>query len=218
MKKLASVVFLALLGCGTARVMSPAATFLLSVDHYRAQLRDLEKKPDRWPERQELAQWLKGQYLVRFGRSAEFEQLVDLDAKKRELLIALRDSQLAAERAAEIKTEIARITTELENLKRPVVAQLEAAELRVPREPSQALEAIAAIGLAAMSVEALASGTLSRAAPPTINLAGKYSVTDYGPFAAVKTPDGQIHRCALVLLDEGVAGVRCGKRCQASNY
>ena len=209
MKNSLYLLLIVFLGCGTPRLMSPGATFLLSVDHYRGEIRGLEKKPERWPERQELAEWLKTQYGTTIGKSAQFEQLVDTASKRREFLIALQDPYLRAERVAEMKEEVARMNKELEELRRPVTAQVETAEMRVPRDRSQNIETIAAIGLAALGIEALVSGVSRRSAPPTIVVGERYYVTDHGPFATVRTAEGQIHRCSIVHIDGGVASIRC---------
>ena len=209
MKNSLYLLLIVFLGCGTSRHMSPGATFLLSVDHYREQMRGLEKKPERWPERQELAEWLKTRYGTIIGKSSPFEQLVDLASKRREFLIALQDPYLRAERVAEMKDEIAKMNKDLEDLRGPVTQQVENAELRVPRDRSQSIEAIAAIGLAALGIDALVSGISRRTAPPVITVGGHYSVTDNGPFATVRTPDGQVHRCSIAYIDEGVASIRC---------
>lgn len=209
MKNPLYLLLIVFLGCGATRVMSPGATFLLSVDHYRGEMRALEKKPERWPERQELAEWLKTQYGSTIGKSARFEQLVDLASRRREFLIALQDPYLRPERVAEMKGEIAKMNKDLEDLRGPVTQQLESAEMRVPRDRSQRIETIAAIGLAALGIEALVSGISRRTAPPVITVGERYSVTDNGPFATVRTAEGQIHRCSIVYIDEGVAGIRC---------
>jgi hypothetical protein len=189
--------------------MSPGATFLLSVDQYRGEMRELEKKPERWPERQDLAEWLKTQYGITIGKSAEFGQLVDTAAKRKEFLIALQNPHLRAERAAEIREEVAKMNKELEELRGPVTAQVEAVEMSVPRDRSRSIETIAAIGLAALGIDALVSGISRRSAPPTIAVGERYYVTDHGSFATVRTPDGQVHRCSMVYIDDGVASVRC---------
>jgi hypothetical protein len=209
MKNSLYLLLIVFLGCGTPRLMSPGATFLLSVDHYREEMRGLEQKPERWPERQGLAEWLKTQYVSTIGKSAPFEQLVDLASKRREFLIALQDPHVRAERVAEMKDEIAKMNKDLEALKGPVTEQVETAEMRVPRDQSQSIEAIAAIGLAALGIDALVSGISRRTAPPVIIVGERYYVTDNGSFATVRTPDGQIHRCSMVYIHEGVASIRC---------
>lgn len=209
MKSLLYLLPIVFLGCATPRLMSPGATFLLSVDHYRGEMRELEKKPERWPERQELAEWLKTRYGTTIRKSAQFEQLVDTASKRKEFLIALQDPYLRTERVAEIKEEVAKMNKELEELKGPVTAQVETAEMRVPRDRSQSIETIAAIGLAALGIDALVCGVSRRSAPPTIVVGERYSVTDHGSFATVRTPEAQVHRCFMVYIDEGVASIRC---------
>jgi hypothetical protein len=209
-KNLLYLLLIVFLGCGTPPLMSPGATLLLSLDHYRREMRQLEKEPQRWPERQVLAEWLKTQYGTTIGKSAQFEQLVDTASKRREFLIVLQDHpNLRSERVAEMKEEVAKMNKELEELKRPVTAQVENVEMRVPRDRSQSIEAIAAIGLAALGIEVLVTGVSRLSAPPTTVVGERYSVTDNGPFATVRTPEGQVYRCSLFHIDEDVASVRC---------
>jgi len=91
--------FLTLLfGCSTTPA-SPGMTLLAGLNYYREEMRRLEQQPERWPDRQGLSDSLKAQYGIIIGRSAEFDRLVDLDGKKREFALTLREPSLKPDRA-----------------------------------------------------------------------------------------------------------------------
>ena len=208
MKKTVYLFLVIFFGCSTGPV-SPGMTFLQSLNYYRAEIGRLQNKPERWPERQAMGESLKNQHRVIIGPSAEFDWLVDLDSKRRELVIALSDPSLRPERAAEIKQELAQIEKDITALTGPIKAQLANAEVRTQQQP-QRTEAAATIGLVSLAVDAFASPEAAgRANPPSITVGGQYTVTDYGYFAAVKTPEGPTVRCAPVLVGEAAAAMKC---------
>lgn len=207
MKKLAYLFLIVLFGCSPP-VVSPGMTFLLTLKRYREEMGQLQVRPERWPDRQETTEWLKTRYAISFGRSAEFARMADLDLRRREFLIALRDDSLKPDRAREIKDELVQINQHMEQLKESVRVQIANAELQVSREESQRIEAIAAIGLLTLAINEFSLPNPSTHPSPPSTTVGQYTVTDDGYFSTVRTPDGQVYRCGPVVFEEG-AGIRC---------
>lgn len=207
MRKLPYLLLILLLGCSPP-VVSPGMTFLLTLNRYREEMGQLQTRSERWPDRQETTEWLKTRYAISFGRAAEFARMADLDLRRREFLIALRDGSLKPDRAREIKDELVQINQHMEQLKETVRAQIANAELQVPREESQRVEAIAAIGLLTLAINEFSMPNLSTQSSPPSTTLGQYAVTDNGYFSTVRTPDGQVYRCAPVVFEEG-AGIKC---------
>jgi hypothetical protein len=201
------------LGCGGGATISPGLTLLQRLDQYREQMAVFEQSPERWPDRQAMGESLKTQYRILVGRSPEFDRLVDLDVKRRELLLTLRSPSLKPDRAREIKEELAQIDKDREALKNPVKEQVQQAELLTPREQTQKQEAIAAIG--AIGLFSLGLDTFSSAGVPaggtarSVSVGGRYLVTDHGRFVTVRTPEEQTYRCLPIVVDEGGAALRC---------
>ena len=203
MKKTPYWLLVILFGCSPP--LSPGITFLQSLKRYHAEIEQLGDKPERWPDRQAMRENLKIQYGGIIGRSREFDRLADLDFKRRELAIALKDPSLRPERAAEIKEELALIEKDGGTLRESVKLQIANAELHA-QQPAQRIEAIAAIGLLSLGIDALSSA----AAPNhSITVAGQYNLTDHGDFSTLRTPEGKIYRCASMLLGENAASIKC---------
>jgi hypothetical protein len=203
-----------LLGCGSGVAISPGLTLLQRLDQYREQMAVFEQSPERWPERQAMGESLKTQYRILVGRSPEFDRLVDLDVKRRELLLTLRNPSLKPDRAREIKEELAQIDKDREALKNPIKEQVQQAELQTPREQTQSQEAIAAaigaIGLFSLRLDAFSSAGLpTGGAARSVSVGGRYLVTDHGRFVTVRTPEEQTYRCLPMIVDEGGAAIRC---------
>jgi hypothetical protein len=213
MKKTFAFLAAGLLGCGGGAAISPGMTLLQRLDQYQEQMAQFEQRPERWADRQAMGEALKTQYRILVGRSPEFDRLVDLDVKRRELLLTLRNPSLKPERAREIKEELAQIDKDREALKNPVKEQVQEAELRTPREQPQRLEAIAAIGaigLFSLGLDAFSSaGAPTRGTSRSVSVGGRYLVTDHGAFATVRTPEQETYRCLPMIVEEGGAGVRC---------
>ncbi len=207
MKNPLYLVLLVLLGCSTSAV-SPGMTFLVALNQYQQEIERLEERPERWPDRQAMAEGLRTRYMATIGRSREFDRLMDLDFRRREFLIALRDPSMKPERAVEIKQELAKINNDADALKRVIGAQIANAELRVPREQPQSLEAIAAIGLLTMGIDALSSARTPNYAFYPSTTVGQHIVTDHSSFSTVRTPEGRTYRCLTMLLSEA-ASIKC---------
>ena len=205
--KILAALFLFLAGCAPP-VVSPGMTFLLTLDRYRGETAALEGQPSRWFDRQALAEWLKNRYAMSFGGSPEFARMVDLDFRRREFLITLRDPSLKPERAREIKEELPQINKQIQALKEPVKLQMANAELRLLREESQRVETVAAIGLLNLALDLFAAPNAAPRTPPVSSTVGQYAVADHGGFVTVKTPEGRNFRCTPVLFEEGAA-IKC---------
>ena len=129
--KLALYLFLlALCGCAPANV-SPGMTFLVGLNGYQTEMERLEARPERWFDRQRAGDALKKTYVLTMGGSREFNRLVDLDVKRREFLITLRDSAVKPDRAKEMKEELVAININVDDLKQAVRTQVANTELKL---------------------------------------------------------------------------------------
>lgn len=207
MKRIYYMLFLLLFGCGSP-IVSPGMTFIQRLDQYREEVSLLEDKPDRWPYRQGLAERLKAQYALTFGRSVEFNRIADLEYRRKEFEITLRNPSLNPERAREIREELVQINKAMAELKGAVEAQIAKAEWEAPRDEPQQIEPIAAIGLLTMAIDKFISPAIpSQTFHPSTKV-GEYLVADHGSFSTVKTPEGRIYNCTPILFDEGV-NIKC---------
>lgn len=204
MKNILYLSFLVLFGCSPP-IVSPGMTFRQALYQYRDGISLFEDRPDRWPDRQGLAEKLKSQYAITFGGSVEFNLMANLDFRRREFLITLRDPSLKPERAREIREELVQINKTMEDLKEAVRVQMANVEWKVPRKKSQRIEPIAAIGLLTLAINEFTSPTSpNRASLHSITI-GNYIVADHGDFSTVRTPERQIYRCTPILLEEAAA-------------
>jgi len=194
-------------GCAPTGV-SPGVTFLASLNSYQVEMHSLEARPDRWPDRQRLAGSIKMTHLATLGGSKEFNHLVDLDLRRRELNIALRDPRLNPARAKEIRQELVQINSDIDGLVRIVKGQAANRNL-VSMEGSQAVETIAAVGLLDLSLDAFSSTASERSGSTPVTAVGPYVVIDEGSFTTVRTPEGKVFRCLTILVEEEGAGIRC---------
>src|SRR6266481_3192576 len=197
-----------LLGC-TAQNVSPGATFLVGLNGYQDEMESLEGRTDRWPDRQRAGNSLKQTYLAAIGGSREFNRMVDLDVRRREFLITLRDLSVKPDRAKEMNDELVTMNEDVEALKEIVKGQAANAELRAQQQPQQ-LETVAAIGLVSMAIDSLSSMTVPTGANPPSTRVGPYVVKDFGGLlSTVTTPEGQTFRCATLLIAETGASIKC---------
>jgi hypothetical protein len=198
---------LMLAGC-TPTGASPGMTFLTGLNSYQDEMRSLEARPERWPERQRLAESIKTAYVATLGGSREFNHLVDLDLRRREFYIALRDPRLKPERAKEIRKELSQINAEIDGLIRIVKGQVANTELR-SLEGSHAVETVATVGLLDLAIDRFSSAARERSDTAPVARVGPYSVIDEGYFATVRTPEGKVFRCSTTLVQEEGAGIHC---------
>jgi hypothetical protein len=194
----------ALSACATGTV-SPGATLWAGLNNYQEEMRTLEASPDRWPDRQRLAESIKTTYLATLGGSREFNRMVELDLRRSELIIAQRGG-LKPERAKEIQDELVKMNEQIDRLTGVVKAQLMNSQLGA-RDPSQTVETIATLGLLNLAIDAFS--TTSRANPAPATKVGPYTVIDQGQTSVVSTPEGKTFLCATTLLPEQGASIHC---------
>jgi hypothetical protein len=170
-------------------------------------MQSLSGSPSRWPERQRAGGDLKNVITVTVGASPEFYRLVDLDVRRREFEITMRETRVPAERVKEMKDELIQINEEIAALKPVIRTQL--ASIRLESEAERGVEEAAARGLVSLALDQFPSngGTRGLEAPST--RVGRYRVTDLGSFAAVRGPDGQAFRCVVFGVAEEGAGIKC---------
>jgi hypothetical protein len=207
MRKLKPAFFLSLLvlfGCSSTST-NPGATFLVGLNNYQGEMERLEGRPERWFDRQRAGDSLKQTHLVTFGGSREFNRMVDLDVRRREFLITLRDYSVKPDRVKEMKDELVTMNKDVDSLKEIVKSQAANAELQ-----SQQLETVAAIGLVNMAIDSFASMTLPSGPNPPSTKVGPYIVSDFGGLlSTVTTPEGQTVRCATLVFSEAGASIKC---------
>ncbi len=199
------LIAVALSACATAAV-SPGATLWAGLNNYHEEMRTLEAMPDRWPDRQRLAESIKTTYLATLGGSREFNRIVELDLRRRELLIAQRGGGLNPERAKEIQDELPKINEQIDELTGIVKRQIMNSQLRA-QDPSQSVETIATLGLLNLAIDAFSTTSGANPAPST--RVGPYTVVDQGPTSVVATPEGKTFLCAATLVPEEGASIHC---------
>jgi hypothetical protein len=198
--------FIVLAGCTPA--VNPGATLWAGLNNYHEEMRTLQARPERWPDRQRLAEAIKTTYVATVGGSREFNRLVDLDLSRRELVIALRNGRLRPERAKEIDKELVEINEQIDGLSKVVKGQLMNTQLNV-QGSSKTIETVATLGLLNLAIEAFSLSTVaSQTATPTTKV-GSYVVIDQGVSAAVRTPEGQSFRCTTAVVPDEGASIRC---------
>jgi hypothetical protein len=198
--------FIVLAGCAPA--VNPGATLWAGLNNYHEEMRTLQSKPERWPDRQRLGEAIKTTYAATVGGSRAFNRLVDLDLRKRELVIALRTGRLQPERAKEIDKDLLEINDQIDGLAKMVKGQLMNTQLNV-QDSSKTIETVATIGLLNLAIEAFSSPIIaSQTTTPTTKV-GLYLVVDQGTAWAVRTPEGQTFRCTTAVLPDEGASIRC---------
>ncbi len=201
-----SLIAFALSACAASAPVSPGATLWTGLSNYHEQMRTLEARPDRWPDRQRLAESIKTTYLVTLGGSRDFNRMVELDLRRRELLIAQRAGGLRPERAREIEDELVRMNEQIDGLTGVVKAQVMNAQVRA-QDPSQTMEAVATLGLLNLAIDAFS--TTSQANPAQSSQVGAYTVVDQGLTSVVATPEGKTFVCAATLVPDEGASIHC---------
>ena len=195
-----------LCGCATGPV-SPGMTLLAGINHYRGEMEAFGARSERWPERQRMAEFLMNTFAVTLGRSPEFNRLVDLDLRKREFMIALIDLS-SAERAKEMKAELATMNSDTDALKEAVKRQIAALPVAA-QEPNRRIEGIATIGLLTLAIDGFFSTSNPTGALAATTKVGPYVVTDMRDAASVQTPEGAVFRCSTFLVQDEGAGIKC---------
>jgi len=206
MKESLIVGLVLLYGCATAPV-SPGMTLAAGINHYRDEMEVFGARSERWPERQRMAEFLMNTFAVTLGRSPEFNRLVDLDVKKRELMIALITLS-SPERAKEIKAELAAMNEASDALKAAVKRQIATIPVAA-QEPNRRIEGIATIGLLTLAIDGFFSTSNPTGALAATTKVGPYVVTDMRDAASVQTPEGTIFRCTTFVAQDEGAGINC---------
>src|SRR5688572_23451914 len=125
-------------GCSTTN-LTPGATLLSGLTQYQGEMQRIGSSASRWPERQRVGGALKTTITTTVGGSAEFYRLVDLDIRKREFIVTMRETSVRPDRIKEMNDELVQMNDEIAALKPVVRTQL--ASLRVESEPNQQIEA-----------------------------------------------------------------------------
>jgi hypothetical protein len=193
-------------GCSTA-VHTPNASLLLGLAQYQGEMQRLANSVTRWPDRQRAGGTLKTIITATVGGSPEFYRLVDLDVKKREFVITLRDTSVRPDRVKEMTDEVVQMNDEIAALKPVIRTQLAAP--RFDSDPGQRIEDAATRGMLSLALDGFSSNGAPRgfAAPST--QVGQFVVTDHGAFSTVRTPEGHMFRCFLFGIPEEGAGIKC---------
>ena len=199
------LVFAALCGC-SSNTVSPGATLLSGISQYQTDMESAGNSPDRWPNRQRAGGSLKTIITATVGGSREFYRLVDLDVRKREFLITMRDGAVRPDRLQEMKDELVKMDEEIAALKPIVLSQV--AGMPMQGEAQSRVESAATLGLLDLAVEEFSSERTRGLDAPSAKV-DQYVVTDLGSFATVRGPDGQTHRCTIYSIPDEGAGVRC---------
>lgn len=199
--------FVGLAGCAP-RTASPGATLWAGLYSYQEEMRTLEARPERWPDRQRLAESIKSTYVATFGGSEEFNRLVNLDLRRREFLITLRAGGLKADREKEMQQELITMNRQIEALGPTIKRQFANSQLSA-QDPSQAIESVATIGLMNLAIDAFSPVTAKSDTVAPATEVGPYVVMGQGLFSEVRTPEGRIFRCATTLVPEAGASIKC---------
>lgn len=199
------LIVLAMSACSTANI-SRGGTLLYGLNQYHSDMQRAGNQLSRWPDRQQAAGEFKTVITGMVGASPEFYRLVDLDLRKREFTITLRETNVRPERKKEMTDELAQMEEEIAALRPVIKTQLSA--LRLLEQPD-GIDAIATLGLLGIALDGFSASASSRGLESPSTKVGQYQVTDFGSFATVRAVSGQMFRCNVFgSLDDG-AGVRC---------
>ena len=194
-----------LYGCASG-TLSREATLLSGLHQYQGDMLRAGGQTSRWPDRQRAAGELKAIITGTVGASSEFYRLVDLDLRKREFTVTMRENTLPADRLKEMKEELVRMEEEIAALKPVVKTQLMA---MAQYATAAQMDSIAALGLLGIALDGFSSSGAARGLEGPSTKVGQYLVTDLGSFATVRAPQGQTFRCNLFGNTEDGAGMRC---------
>ena len=182
---------------------------MVGLNGYQDEMESLESRTDRWADRQRAGNSLKQTYLVAIGGSREFNRMVDLDVRRREFLITLRDLSVKPDRVKEMNDELVTMNKDVEALKEIVKGQAANAELRAQQQPQQ-LETVATIGLVSMAIDSFSFMTVPTGPNPPSTNVGPYVVSDFGRLlSTVTTPAGQTFRCSTLVIPDMGASIKC---------
>jgi hypothetical protein len=192
-------------GCASG-TLSREATLLSGLNQYQGDMLRAGGQTSRWPDRQRAAGELKAIITGMVGASSEFYRLVDLDLRKREFTVTMRENTLPADRLKEMKEELVQMEEEIAALRPVVKTQL----MAIAQYATAAqMDNIAALGLLGIALDGFSSSGAARGLEGPSTKVGQYLVTDLGSFATVRSPQGQTFRCNLFGNTEEGAGMRC---------
>ncbi len=194
-----------LYGCSSVTV-SPGPTLLSGLKQYDGEMQGSGNSVTRWPERQRAGGTLKTIITGTVGASHEFYRLVDLDVKKREYAVTMRETSLRADRLQEMKDELIKMDEDMTALKPIIKSQM--ANLQTSQE-GQPIEGIAARGLLNLALDAFSSSQGGNRFNTPSTYVNQYVVTDLGAFSTVKSPEGQTYRCTIFGAGDEGAGIKC---------
>ncbi|HYT56803.1 MAG TPA: hypothetical protein VEQ38_19020 [Verrucomicrobiae bacterium] len=209
MMKIKALLFFLLIGaagCSTG-TYTRGATLLSGMQLYEGEMQRVANSPQRWPERQQAGGSLKTVITATVGGSTEFYRLVDLDIRKREFMITMREMSLPPDRLQEMKDELVKMNAEVGALKPIIRAQI--AALPIQRDAQQHVESLATLGLLTLALDSFSSTSGARGLEAPSTKIDQYVVTDLGSFATVRAPDGQTHRCSVFSIPDEGAGMKC---------
>ena len=192
-------------GCATI-TLSPEATLLSGLHHYNAEIQSFGGQANRWPNRQRAAGELKTVITATVGASSEFYRLVELDLRKTEFIVTMRETSLKPDRLKEMKDELIQMDEEIAALKPVIKTQLNAIS---QHEHAQRVEDIAALGLLGIALDNFSARGGGRDGEAPTTRVGQYTVTDLGSFSTVRAPDGKMFRCSVFSIPEEGSSVRC---------
>jgi hypothetical protein len=141
------------------------------------------------------------------GGSPEFYRLVDLDVRKREFVLTMRDDAVRPDRVKEMTDELVQMDEEIAALKPVIRTQLAAS--RFESDPGQRIEDTATRGMLSLALDGFSSNKTARGFEPPSTKVGQFVVTDLGAFSTVRTPEGHMFRCFVFGVPEEGAGVKC---------
>ena len=194
-----------LYGCSTGN-LTPGATLLAGMQQYQGEMQSRGGSPSRWPERQQAAGTLKTVVLATLGGSREFNRLVDLDVRKREFSITMRETSVRPDRLQEMKEEMVKMNEEIVALKPIIRAQI--ATIPVYGEGQPRVEGVAAIGMLDLALEFFSASEMKGVEGRWARV-DQYVVTDLGSFSTVRAPDGQTFRCSVFNVPEEGGWIKC---------
>ena len=200
-------ILLGLSGCSSTGAYTPGATLLFGLTQYQGEMQRLAGSSTRWPERQRAGGTLKTVITATVGGSPEFYRLVDLDVRKIEFVVTMRDTSVRPDRVKEMTEELVQMNDEIAALKPVIRTQL--AALRVQSEPNERIEEAATRGMLSMALDDFSSNRTARRFEAPSTKVGQFVVSDLGAFSTVRTPDGHVFRCFVFGVPEEGAGVKC---------
>ncbi len=124
------------------------------------------------------------------GGSPEFYRLVDLDVRKREFIVTMRETTVRPDRVKEMNDELEQMNDEIAALKPVIRTQL--AALRIESEPNQRIEAAATRGLLSLALDGFSSNGGARGFEAPSTKVGQYLVTDHGGFSTCARPRAKL--------------------------